>query len=461
MARPPKPKQNPVQTAVRTWLDSLPPNLVESLTDQLPTTTTTTDTNNTTTTTDTKQILLDRAPKRWVVYEPMVLLPSGSFSSAPWPALLSSLTPSQKEPLWTAILHQISPTNFKPPLTHLAINEPIPLHLSNPPPQIPTPTTTNQAQDQATLSNPSENLLRAPTSLHPLHGSFGTPSPATDFTSALWVTTKQNNLIQTWAPLHTMFSRGNIKEKARLLSFHNPPSTQSSSPSSPPSQFPHRQITLQGRGKYAIDLYAGIGYFTLPLASLGLRVVCWELNPWSVEGLRRGAAANGFSVRVVIPSPSSSSSSSPSSTTSTTAGGEEVDVDQELADWLAGEEQIVVVQEDNRFAAGRVARLRGLLEVVHVNCGFLPSSEGVWKDAWGMVGGEENGWLHLHENVGVEGIEARREVLQGLLDRWGEEKDDGKEGRVEHVELVKTFAPGVWHCVFDVFIRRSSKGLVG
>lgn len=133
-------------------------------------------------------------------------------------------------------------------------------------------------------------------------------------------------------------------------------------------------------------------------------------------------------------------------------------MDRELAAWLAGEEQIVVVQEDNRIAAGRVAAL-GLLEVVHVNCGLLPSSEGVWRDAWGMVGGGRDGWLHLHENVGVGEIEARRGFLQGLLDRWGEEDDDGKEGRVEHVELVKTFAPGVWHCVFDVFITRSNRGL--
>ena len=136
-----------------------------------------------------------------------------------------------------------------------------------------------------------------------------------------------------------------------------------------------------------------------------------------------------------------------------------MDVDKVLAEWLAGGEQIVVVLEDNRFAAGRVARLGGLLEVVHVNCGFLPSSEGVWRDAWAMVGGGD-GWLHLHENVGVGEIEARRGAVQGLLDQWGEE-EEGKEARVEHVELVKTFAPGVWHCVFDVFITRSNRGLLG
>lgn len=463
MARPPKPKQNPVQTAVRIWLDSLPATLLESLNEQLgPSNANKTgmDING------IKQTLLDRAPKRWVVYEPMVLLPSGSFSSAPWPSLLSSLTPSQKEPLWTAVLHHISPSPSKPPLTHLAINEGIPLHLSKPPlpPSPPPPTTTahdNNEEEHQQATRPEENLLRAPTSLHPLYGAFGPsvssssssspPTPA-DFAAALWVTTKQNGLHQTWAPLHTMFSRGNVKEKARLLAFH------SSSPPSPSQQHPwhprHPRRLLPARalrGKWAVDLYAGIGYFTLSYAALGLRVLCWELNPWSVEGLRRGARMNGFEVRVVTPPPAVSPGED----------GEEEEVVVDMEALFNDGAQIVVFLEDNAFAAHRVreAHARGLVkrdEVVHVNCGFLPSSEGVWRDAFGMVGGE--GWLHLHENVGVGEIEGRKGAVQGLFDEWTREdgEEEGKEATVEHVELVKTYAPDVWHCVFDVFITRSS-----
>ena len=131
-----------------------------------------------------------------------------------------------------------------------------------------------------------------------------------------------------------------------------------------------------------------------------------------------------------------------------------------MAEILHGEggEQIVVFLEDNRHAAGRIQEFKrggGEMEVVHVNCGFLPSSEPVWRDAWGMVAAGTEGWLHLHENVGVGDIEARKVAVQGLFDGWKEEE---KVGRVEHVELVKTYAPGVWHCVFDVFITRSSAG---
>ena len=32
-------------------------------------------------------------------------------------------------------------------------------------------------------------------------------------------------------------------------------------------------------------------------------------------------------------------------------------------------------------------------------------------------------------------------------------EEGSSQVEVEHVELVKTFAPGVWHCVFDVHIQ--------
>jgi tRNA wybutosine-synthesizing protein 2 len=249
-----------------------------------------------------------------------------------------------------------------------------------------------------------------------------------------------------------MFSRGNIREKARLLAFHSP----FHSPPLPRHSKP--DPAAYAAGKWAVDLYAGIGYFAFCYARLGLRVLCWEMNPWSVEGLRRGARGNGFGVRVVRPpSLSLSSSSGLSGEGGGVVGGGEVDLEAVLA----GGEQIVVFLEDNRFAAGRVRRLRELRErageglpVVHVNCGLLPRSDMVWRDAWDMVDGRE-GWLHLHENVGEGDIESRRGEVQGLFDKW---KAEGKEAEVDHVERVKTFAPGVWHCVFDVFITRPGGG---
>jgi tRNA wybutosine-synthesizing protein 2 len=81
---------------------------------------------------------------------------------------------------------------------------------------------------------------------------------------------------------------------------------------------------------------------------------------------------------------------------------------------------------------------------------LLPTSEGSWETALGLVSGE--GWLHLHENVGVHDVEARRGEIEDIFRGWLREANDERRVTVEHVEFVKTFAPGVWHCVFDVCV---------
>ncbi|KAK4179993.1 putative tRNA wybutosine-synthesizing protein 2 [Triangularia setosa] len=419
MDRRPKKKESPISSAITPWLNSLPSTLLDLLKQQT----------GTSTLDEAQQKLVESAPKRWVVYEPMVLLPSGSFASSPWPSFLASLNNSQKEDLWLSILDQLSPP--KAPLTHLATNEGIPLLKSSP-------------QEDNNRTQQQENILRSPTGLHLLHGRFGSPTStsSTSFTSSLWVSTKQNSLTQTWAPLHTMFSRGNIKEKARLLSFH------STIPLGSPPLHPHRYITPSAlKDSYAVDLYAGIGYFVFSYARLGLKVLCWELNPWSIEGLRRGALANKFTVRAI-----------------TTPE----DLQKPTKELIAGaEEQIIAFQEDNRHAARRIAELGEggqKPKVRHVNCGFLPTSEPVWRDSFNILvqgftssSKPEGGWLHLHENVGVKDIEARKAQIQGLLDGWcsGRKDNTTLKANVEHVEMVKTFAPDVWHVVFDVYVSPS------
>ncbi|KAI1634015.1 S-adenosyl-L-methionine-dependent methyltransferase, partial [Biscogniauxia mediterranea] len=294
-----------------------------------------------------------------------------------------------------------------------------------------------------------------------LYGDFGPSSPAVPegddecaaegfFERALWVSTRQNGIFQTWAPRWTMFSRGNIKEKARLLDFHRRPreeqqlgSENNESENGDERRLSHRASVPSSRLReaWAVDLYAGIGYFVFSYAKQGMRVLGWELNPWSVEGLRRGAEGNGWSVKVV----------------------RGLELARPMAEILAGGEQIVVFLEDNAHAAKRIRELRSYgvgLEVLHVNCGLLPTSDVVWRDAWDIARGEgEQAWLHLHENVGVADIDRRK----GEIEEWftalsTSEKDQSptRQARVEHAELVKTYAPGVWHCVFDVYIQKSS-----
>jgi tRNA wybutosine-synthesizing protein 2 len=342
----------------------------------------------------------------------MVLLPSGSFGDR-WRDILRSkqVRSLDQDALWKMILDDIARREGKGVLTHLAVNSGIPLLKAS-----------DQGSESGIIQEEvpfSENILRTPSGLIMLYGDFGPALPPhdvpteKDFERAFWVSTKQNGITQVWAPRYTMFSRGNVKEKARLLGFHT-------------SDVETRNSSKENLAKsMAVDLYAGIGYFVFSYVKMGLgRVVGWELNPWSVEGLRRGAIANGWRVKVV--------------SSSECLG---------LRD-----EQIVVLLEDNVKAKERFSCLdsRDLKNIKHVNCGFLPTSEGSWETALGLVSGE--GWLHLHENVGVHDVEARRGEIEDIFRGWVTEANDERRATVEHVEFVKTFAPGVWHCVFDVCV---------
>ncbi|CAD6446189.1 46900058-1992-4770-8561-c5930b99f89e [Sclerotinia trifoliorum] len=264
--RPPKPKpQNPIETTIQSFFQTLPSTLFLEISASIDS-------------------LITTSPKRWVIYSPMLLLPSGSFSSPHWTSLLSFVSPSQKETLFTQILQGVSKKEGKK-LTHLAINAGIPLH-------------EKEKEGQNQREKGEENILRSPSGLLMLHGDFGpdfTGDEPTekDFKDAFWVGTKQNRIEQVWAPRWTMFSRGNVKEKARLLGFHDAVATASDGAM--------KEIAKEERRNWtAVDLYAGIGYFVFSYVGMGVRrVVGWELNGWSVEGLRRGAVANGWGIRVV------------------------------------------------------------------------------------------------------------------------------------------------------------------
>lgn len=380
-------QQDPIRTAVQTWLASLPADRPD---------------------TPPADRLLCLAPKRFVVYEPMAQLPSGSFAQPPWAALLARQSAESRAALWTLVLAALS-RGAGSTLTHLAVTAGIPPR--------------NEARGG------EENILRSPSGLRMLHGDFGpaTAAPeggeepgAEDSERTLWVSTRQNGIRQIWAPRWTMFSRGNVKEKARLLGF---PSSARGSGSG-------------GDTTWAVDLYAGIGYFVFSYASLGMRILCWEVNPWSIEGLRRGARANRWTVKVLR------------------------GVELETAGDYVGPDgpQIIVFAEDNQRALDRIRGFHknGLArDVRHVNCGFLPTSEPTWRTAWEVTAWSEEAWLHLHENVGVDDIDNRKKALtEQYFSKWSAEEGKGRTAEPEHIELVKTFAPGVWHCVFDVHIMQ-------
>jgi tRNA wybutosine-synthesizing protein 2 len=284
-------------------------------------------------------------------------------------------------------------------VTHIAINAPIP-PVSSP--------AGNAGQTE-------ENTLRAPLSLNPLYGDFGAFQPPclTAFSTAFWVSTRQHGIYQTWAPLYTMFSRGNISEKARIL------------------QLPELRAEALGCDSdetCAVDLYAGIGYFSFCYAKAGVgKVLGWELNGWSIEGFRRGAEKNKWSVRVVSP-------------------------EEEIKE--IGEEKLTVFHDNNQNAVKVIEKIRGRIPPVrHVNCGFLPSSKASWSVAVKVLDPQLGGWVHVHENIAEEDIHRRKDEITALLRELVDRAAVGTESvRCQHLQRVKSYAPGIIHCVLDINI---------
>ena len=223
----------------------------------------------------------------------------------------------------------------------------------------------------------------------------------------LWCELRQNGLWQSWNPTRTMFSRGNVKEKARVLD---------------PRAFP------DVRANDVVDLYCGIGYFTFSYLARGCRhLFGFELNPWSVAGLWRGHERNG--------------------------------ADPEHA-------RTHIYNEDNEASVERLGQFReaqmqgGLLRIRHINLGLLPSSKQGWPVALSLLR-EHHDWaacplatLHVHENVGAGELEDGT-FVQGLVEQLAEIEGAWTYAAV-HVERIKTFAPGVWHVCVDVDVRSAA-----
>ena len=426
-------------------------------------------------------------PKRFTVYRPLLLLPSNFFpasqsalpdaesglklSLSAWHGLISRLAAEDLQELWRCLVSAFRKDN----VTHIAVGAPIQLQL-----------------DGIESIQEKENILRRPTSVKGVFGHFGI-SPSSQayekvssckssdstldydtsfqslpqFDDALWVQSAQNGgIVQVWAPMWTMFSRGNIKEKARVLSGVSP-STASPSRGTPlfsGLDGPDGELG-QDLGNIAVlDMYVGIGYFAFSYLKRGVGLaIGFELNPWSVEGLRRGAEKNGWKCHVVrLPKYDDQKLG-----TLDILGEDPLEHLQHL--------RLLVFLGDNRWAVKIMSGLKRMTKdglgierhIRHVNLGLLPTSSASWSDAERLLSEEKGGWLHVHENVEVLKIEEKsREVeahFEALARRRepvpqhiGPVKGPRWKSQCVHVEKVKTYAPGIMHCVFDVLIYRRS-----
>ncbi|KAG4301014.1 hypothetical protein PCK1_002713 [Pneumocystis canis] len=315
-----------------------------------------------------EKICFINIPSRWIIYGDMALLPMNTFSSSQWTFLFSTLDIFEKLSFYKGISECLG-------VTHLAMNAPIPF----------------------------DDPMRVPIAFIPLYGDFGpnvlkNPTKK-DFEEAYWVTTKQNGIYQVWSPVHTMFSRKNIKEKNRIL------------------RFPDVENEI------IADLYAGIGYFAFSyLKAKAKKILCWEINPWSIEGLCRGAKLNNFTYKKV----------------------------NNLHD--SYDDQLIIFHNTNALANEQLAKK--VKNIRHINLGLLPSSEDSWDVATKILDSKIGGWIHVHAAVCDKKIDdwvnkCRDKFIVLFKNEWNI--------KIEHIEKIKRFSSKLLHIVVDLFCIPKTK----
>lgn len=451
--------------------------------------------------------------KSYTVYGCMLLLPQNALEGPEWSPLEPLIHNNNINNNNTALNDLYKSIAKELKITHIASNKPIPLHHHpHPPPANVADTCNDNNNNNETTPTSSENILRAPINFTPLYGDFGPetcsqPHPTQeDFDKAFWVTAKQNGIYQVWAPRWTMFSRGNISEKARLLTLGSvreaveDAAVRGGREGGEEEEEEKEERELQPPGFVAIDLYAGIGYFAFSYLRAGAdQVWCWDINPWSIEGLLRGAKANKWEAVLL------------------SHGMNDFDGDllQETAIHSMPKEtpkkgirkaKLFIFNESNIHAPERLQQYLfsplqhpPQITIRHINLGLLPSSRESLSLAAQILSLQQHqqqitstlqpenqkevkpsqkrkgstSWIHMHENFLREEILAkaneRREELEEKMiwiyqkitrkERNEEKKEREKEKerekrtrvrvKIEGINRLKSYAPGVMHCVVD------------
>jgi len=213
-------------------------------------------------------------------------------------------------------------------------------------------------------------------------------SPKTDMLLGThpWVARKENGITYHFDITKSMFCAGNISEKLRVSKF-------------------------QCSGETVVDLFAGIGYFTLPYlvhAKADFLYAC-EWNPDSVVALRMNLDKLGLSDRCSV------------------------------------------LEGDNREVCPKNVADR-------VNLGLIPDSEISWRTACEALK-DTGGVLHIHGNVESK----KDEIKQEKMNAWAEATADTIKNilnevksilnwstEIVHIECVKSYAPRIYHLVLDL-----------
>ena len=164
--------------------------------------------------------------------------------------------------------------------------------------------------------------------------------------------------------------------------------------------YERRRMSTVGAGEYVVDMFAGIGYFTLPMAvhAKPRRIDAIEINPVSFGYLRENVRLN----RV-----------------------------EEIVNPVHGDCREKVASADAN--ADRV--IMGYVGTTHE---YLP---------WGIRALKPGGIIHYHETTPEKLVFARpiKHVQEAAAAQ-------GREAEITNTVKVKKYSPGVWHVVVDAKI---------
>ena len=202
-------------------------------------------------------------------------------------------------------------------------------------------------------------------------GEFRRPSMEIIFGSDTVSTRLENGIRYQFDITKVMFSSGNIDERERMRH-------------------------LDCRGETVVDMFAGIGYFTLPIAKFtgASKVIACEKNPDSFVFLKKNIELNAL-------------------------------------------ENVEAVLSDNRDLPGKGFADRIVMGYVQRTSEFLDKALDTIKDG---------GIIHYHDTFYVNEYQER---IREIFSRCDHE--------ILGIKEVKSFAPSVSHYVADVRIRCSQK----
>jgi len=207
-----------------------------------------------------------------------------------------------------------------------------------------------------------------------------------------WITVTEHSIHQSFDITRVMFSRGNVTEKKRFAS-------------------------LVQTDENVLDMYAGIGYYTLPALIHGKakHVTACEWNEHALFALRYNLKANGVE-----------------------------------------DDRFTILEGDCRVSLKRLLDdnyTTQIRQFDRISLGLLPSCEGGWSLAISCLNLVKGSWLHVHANVPTSEKQRWTHWLCRSLSNLAVNSNGNNWIAVcTHVEKVKSFAPKVDHVVADVFV---------